>query len=752
MRMELLNPQHLEQIMDLFCLCFQDDHYYGRIFADPRTRPEQMRRAYGPTVRYCVEHGYCPAVWDGATLVAFLLCFDYRAIRSADYPAFLRIFGGSPDSGLPYEQALHRPVDALPGAVLYCLSVAVHPRYQHMGLASGLIDLAIETHPDHHLASDVSNAASLAIYRRRSFAVVPIEPDYFLVTRAPRSTAHRFQVGDTVRVAVAGLDALTRHGISFHVRKEVQALFGYVAREAHGIPYFQADPHSVAAGALVELSYDAYLEYQRLVNVSQYRECFREDFTFYVLTREYVCPPLMNRQLAEMLPTRQAEWALIPDVFVSIPVQYKSWNRIAALRPPRDEKAEALLRELDFRTNYESGVPSDLESVDDLACFKRRIQRFYLGKLPVQITSEITEDCYDDVGEPIGRPAFVDLYLSVDKESQCAVLTWYSLASPFLLSHLMDNIIRNNLMVVENGGHINLFDYLNTRFHIVKRGTPKIFAVIPRDRDCLNPNQIASLLAAETIYPDGENFGQIVDAEITGAARSEVGMGQYDRAFVCAYTNVLLQFSPGFQATLRERLCEESISLFYIELILLDEAAIHIADREIIKLFTSDVITRPVDFLKEVSTIYDNYSKTIDFWDIQVNYPTSQKSIDMLRQAFKLREQLEFMQRNQAQLQSVFDVKCDIIDRSDSKRMDTSLAIISILAIFSAWIDGYDYIATWGDVLDGSVIHLLQRVLFVLVLLTAGYAVTHLFGGKLSLFLKTRRERKRQRRKRRDRN
>ncbi len=62
--------------------------------------------------------------------------------------------------------------------------------------------------------------------------------------------------------------------------------------------------------------------------------------------------------------------------------------------------------------------------------------------------------------------------------------------------------------------------------------------------------------------------------------------------------------------------------------------------------------------------------------------------------------------------------------------MDFSLAILSVLAVFSAWIDGYDYISTWNDVLSGNVIHVLQRVFFMAVLLVAGYAVVHLFGNK----------------------
>ena len=214
-----------------------------------------------------------------------------------------------------------------------------------------------------------------------------------------------------------------------------------------------------------------------------------------------------------------------------------------------------------------------------------------------------------------------------------------------------------------------------------------------------------------------------------------------DGLYLLGLADVVLQFSPDFKGSVRQRLEEESITLFYMELILLEEAAIHIADREIIKLFSSNSITEPIEFLKKVDVIYDDYCKTTDFWDIQVNYPTSQKSIDMLRNAFHIKDQLEFMQRNQSQLQTVFDTKCDIIDRRDSKRMDVSLAIISVLAVFSAWIDGHDYIATWGDLFPASTIHVLQRALFVVILITAVYAVIHLFGSRVRALFAARRQR-----------
>lgn len=548
---------------------------------------------------------------------------------------------------------------------------------------------------------------------------------------------------------VPTLYLLKKYKISYHLLKEQMFILGYTIIEDFDIGCFIAKEFNLCMGSIVELQYSDYLKYQRIINVSQYDEKIVGDFIFFQINKRYVCPPLMNKLLEEMILLRQSEWAVIPDVFVSIPVQYNSKELILKRDVGYDVKTKKLLKDLDFRTHYEAGVPSNLKSVDDLANFKNRIQRFYLGKIRILITSEITIEHYGEFGNPIGTPAFVDIYISIDKDSNCAVFTWYSLSSPFLISHLMDNIIRNNLIVVKDENiNVNFFDYLHTEFDVIKRGTPKIFAVIPEDRKCLKSSQIASLLASETIYPEGEFFGEIVDPEITTAVNSEKGMGQYDRAFVCAYSNVVLQFSPDFYGTLYDRLCEESITLFYIELILLEEASIHIADKKIINLITSSLITEPVNFLKHVENIYDDYSKTIDFWDIQVNYPTSQKSIDMLRKTFKINEQLKFMQRNQEQLQLVFDTKCDIIDRNDSKRMDTSLAIISVLAVFSAWIDGYDYIATWEDVFTHETIHILQRILFVLIFFTAGYAISHLFGNKFGLFLSLRREKRRRKLKR----
>lgn len=556
---------------------------------------------------------------------------------------------------------------------------------------------------------------------------------------------------DSIQLIVPDVFLLSQYDITYTIIKRDYRIEGCRICETINGKVFKEDPKSFAIGTLVSLTYSQILKYQRLINLSHFNERNTGDCLYYTQSHPYEDPLLFNDLLKKMIIKRKEEWSLIPDIYVSVPVRYDSRLDLKQLElnnEVNDEKTKCLIKDLDFRTHFEAGIPRSSSHIDDLAGFKQRISRYYLGKFKIQISLENNVDNYDGLGEPISPPTFVDMYISIDKKSKCAVLTWYSLSAPFLLSHLMDNVIRNQLQIIKivkneeenKEARVNFFDYLNDRYGLVKCGTSKIYALIPDDKDCLNTEELASLIAGETIFPKGEDMGRIIDPEILNIVSSKNGMGQYDRAYVCAYTNVVLEFSRDFRTSLYERMLEESIILFYMELILIEEAAIHIADREITRLFTSSRLDDPVEFLKKVDTVMNDFAGTIDFWDIQVNYPTSQKSINMLRNAFKIKAQLEYLQRDREQLQTSFNIKSNIIDREDTKRMDTSLAIISVLAIISAWLDAHDYLNTWKDIIPGDVIHVLQITSFLIILGVGCYCISHLFGRKLDSFIRKNRK------------
>ena len=221
------------------------------------------------------------------------------------------------------------------------------------------------------------------------------------------------------------------------------------------------------------------------------------------------------------------------------------------------------------------------------------------------------------------------------------------------------------------------------------------------------------------------------------AVNSEYGMGQYNRGFVLAYLNVVLQFSDNQRSSIEDRIYEAMITQFYIELIMFEEAAINLTDIAITKLLANSEIENTISYLEKAEKINENYAKTICFWDINVNYPTSQKSIDMLRNSFALKRHLKKMERNKAQLQAVYDAKCEIIDRKDSKRIDSSLAVLAVLAIFSALIDSFDYIGVWASYFPAKFIKTLQILNSSVIVLIGLYVIIRLYGSNMLKRLKS---------------
>lgn len=726
MKIKLLHEENLELVMHLFCKCFQKDHYYTRVFGVQEIKPALFINAFAGNIAYCLKNGIGIGVFDEGRLIAFALLIDYNKTKNNHPDVFKEIFGVAKKS--TYNESLHDRIRKLTGDTFYLLSICVNEDFRGQGIASGLIDYILELYGMCNIVSDVSNEASLPIYRKRNFSVYDLEDEYFYVEHHRYASTNTVCFNSNLHLLVPSYNVLERFNIVYKAVKTTKCVFGYEIKMSGGIEIFAPKENNVCFGCLAEVDYSALLEYQRLLNISQINELIKGDYILYTNSSNHAAPSLMNATLKKLIKDRQIEWSIIPDVFVSIPVQYQNLSDLMTAESDCDRFG--LLEYMDFRTSYEAGLPANSKASDDSTEFKKRIQRFYLGKIKIVIYQETNIHDNKSAEYSIGSGALVDMYISVDDKSDCAVLTLCSLSAPFLISHLFDSVIRNQIMVSSDGTIKNLYDFVNERYRITKKGSPKIFAVIPKDKKSIPDNAIASLLACETIYPEGENFGKIIDGDILTAMHGEHGMGQYDRAYVCAYSNAVLQFSESFRSSVDDRLVEESITLFYIEMILFEEAAINITNHEIRRLLTSNIADNPLKYLSMADTIYDRYSKTTDFWSIKVNYPTSQKSISMLRKAFGVEEQVDVMQRSQSQLQLSINSKCNIIDRKDAKRTDASLAIISLLAFFSALIDGYDYIATWNDVFSPLVIHGLQKILFVAILISAVYTIFHLFGCK----------------------
>ena len=102
----------------------------------------------------------------------------------------------------------------------------------------------------------------------------------------------------------------------------------------------------------------------------------------------------------------------------------------------------------------------------------------------------------------------------------------------------------------------------------------------------------------------------------------------------------------------------------------------------------------------------------MDFWKAELRYPTSQRSLDNIRKAFKVNEKLSVFKRNQQQLKSLFNIKSEIKDRNSDIQTNEILFWLSVLTILSVVNDSIDLvpkILQLGEILDSDLIHFISR-------------------------------------------
>ena len=252
---------------------------------------------------------------------------------------------------------------------------------------------------------------------------------------------------------------------------------------------------------------------------------------------------------------------------------------------------------------------------------------------------------------------------------------------------------------------MNLYDFIKQKFKIEKKGSPKSFVTLPINRSDIGDDLLASILFCETYYEYNESLGTVVDKDILRILKDKHGMAQYDYACVYAYSNILVQLSEHLSGSIWERINVEAITLFYIELIMFEEAAIHITNDLIIDFLTKLDDYVPVEALKEINVIISNHSRTIEFWDLQLNYPSSRKSIDNIRKSFEIDKYIKTLERNREQILMIYQTRSDIIDRKEA-------AVLSAAGIVLAGISSVEAINNCGD----SVVFYVVTFLVILLL------------------------------------
>lgn len=692
-----IGSANIEAICQLASECFIDDPFYLPIHPDRNIRIKELQKLFARSIQICMQYGHACCHEVEGRPVAFALWFDYGLLKKTDRTAFSHIFPVRTDN--PLQRKIHneqQSIDRLLGNntnFLYLLAIGVHPDYRRKGIARSLVAAVQEAFPQYNLFADLSNKPSAALYRQLGFTIADEKEGCIFM----RYTSPQPNVGitsnDTVYLAIPPSLSPSRF-----LQREVKAeriLLPYIRTLEGDAPCFVQSLYDVSEANLITVSYNELLCYQRYINLAECQEIHLQkdghNLTFYVSTNGKSRFLDTDESTRRLLANKQREWSLIPDICISIPIQY---NNVCKLEQAHaihnDFTVNQMLCALDFRTHYEAGIP--IRELDNRN-FKERIVRYYVGNVTVQIQSEseISFSGFQTETENyIGAPVEMEMIVSIDCMTRTGVLHLISMSCGLVLTQLLDSVSRNQLNIECPDGLENLYQYLKRELDIEKRGTAKSFITLPQNRNTVDDDLLASILFCETHYAENESLGTVADNVIVEKLKSEHGIAQYNYACVYAHTNVVIQMSDTLVGSIAERITRESITLFYIELILFEEAAIQIANHRIVNFLTQLDDYVPSSVLKQINAIVSDHVRTIEFWDIQMNYPSSKKSVDDIREAFHIQKELELIERNKAQLLTIYQTRSDIIDRKEA-------AILSAAGIVLAGVSSVEAVNNCGD-------------------------------------------------------
>lgn len=628
-------------------------------------------------------------------------------------------------------------------------NVVVIPLLVGKEKVSRLVELLREQYRDSHLLFRISGEQSekfqedLAVVSEKNLKSHRYDAageNVWLFHFAPQIRMEDTYFEEEILLILPGQEVLLEMGIE-EAEVTMVELTGYeIVQSEKGSAFFRK-PGAACEGVLLQCDYEQLLRYQRFINLTDYEEHFeqtdRGKALIYSEKYQSDSSLLWNDLLREMVKTRKAEWSIVPDSYIMYPVTYKDHDRLLECACYDNQEIGNYMHYMDIRLQCETGVPFGKDGIDLMERYKNRLERIPLGRLRVRITLEMILDILDHEDQPVGCDAEVEAVLSIDRSSHIGVLTLVSLSTPFLLSHFLDNIVRNQLMVIEeNGEAVNLYAYMQEKWGLNASGTPKSYEMIPKEKNCLNKKQLGAVLLSETIYEEGEDFGEFTDAEILKLTNSETGMGQYSRAFVVAHTNVLLDFEKDLRGTIQARMYNAAFTCFYVELLMFEEAALTCFNKELIDLMAEVMRIEPTEFLTSARTITNRYLNTVDFWNVSVNYPSSQKSLQMIRKSFLIDDLREKMEYNQNQVGNIFNINREIVDRQEAKeekerddQSNTALTILSVLCFFSAMIDGNDYLSTLDWLIPAGVLDIILKGVFPITMIgILLYVLKKLYG------------------------
>ena len=452
-------------------------------------------------------------------------------------------------------------------------------------------------------------------------------------------------------------------------------------------------------------------DFKRNININNYNETSVEELKEY---GDYIYfEKLLNCKINITTPLldklnlyEKNEWTHIPDVNIIFPVEYNDISLINAYSSTlniKDDKMEFFLNNINYRTIHEFNLINQQADSKGHIDIRSRLKRSYLGKILLFIKEEDTyenkykiENIYSINDVNLSGNNVVDIFLSYDCLTSVGAITINSTFCPFLVSRLLDSTVADLLYVKLNDKEILFTTFIKSELGLFKRGTPKVFVNYYGDNR-FSVQELGSLLLCDPItYSDVKNeYGNLIDKEVLDIVSDEKGLGQYDRARVYAYRNCLISFVQKEILDVFSRISDQSITFFYIELIVLEEAAIQISTNSMINLLNKQSKISTSRFFSTSKNIQSDYCDSMIYWDINLKYPLAKKSLNMIRESFDIDSIVKRHNIYNNEMNKLFELKRDISSRFESSMLNFIILVLTITQVLTILIPNFLVVESW---------------------------------------------------------
>lgn len=708
----------IDSICHIAVECFVQDSYYIAMFPKATTRAERIHKIFFESINICMKYGHVFILTDNnGEIVAFCSTVDYNLLKEKSPQDYIFLFPAPKKSkntnGILNSNAkgIREITDGIIN-ILYIIALAVKPVYQRKGHATKLMEAITNSFPNYNLITDISNPNSLPVYLTNGFRILKQNFEFTYVKKDTQDCSTLINENEIPVIMPSRVAKClfphhsTQTIVNEYFTSNESGLYPVIC-QLESNSYNDIEDNKIVS---VNLSYSELLNYQRLINFNYFYECIvkhkDELYLCYVCNTDIITGIINPAENDINISTVDKD--IVSDVIVCIPATRSTCSidkiRTTNSNISRSQIAQKFISSLTFRTEYESGIPIYGERTYG-SDFKSRLKHQEMKPLTIQLFEE-TQLSFDEKIKPnqIGAPIECSCILSYDIMTNICVVELIIPSSGLILTQFLDSMSRNQIMVQtwnETFPYMPIYQFLEDKFNIKKSGNPKAFVNLFNDKNHYSIPFLASTLFGETYYESDEGMGQIIDKDIIKSIKCENGIGQYNYATVLAYKNIIIQMSSQFRSTIDDRIKTESITLFYIELTQLEESALFEVNDNITSFLSNMYKYRSSTIMSRINTILSDYAKTSEFWDIQMNYPSSRKSVEEIRNAFKIDQLRKDIKTKKEMLLNICSIRDTILDETEGY-------FISILGIIIAAL-------SCADLLDSA--HIREVIGFVLALI-----------------------------------